>query len=183
MSAVWIIVAKTRFPAELIESSKEGGVRRISLPFAISAEFIPDLLRHPDEELKRLTQGLPPEAPEFADIIHRNRQMREVIGQSLTVEQWYDGLLGRIGRQLQLEDEIEQCWLNHLRLSPLQRWMSAITEVVLPRYPKRLVIFVDSTQDRVDKDILRQYLTADVITKDDHDWLMAKLGRAEIQQQ
>jgi DNA-binding NtrC family response regulator len=79
MSAVWIIVAKTRFPAELIESSKEGGVRKVSLPFDISAEFIPDLLRHPDEELKRLTPGLPPEAPEFADIIHRSKQMKEVI--------------------------------------------------------------------------------------------------------
>ncbi len=80
MAAVWIIVAKTRFPAELIESSKEGGVRKVSLPFDISAEFIPDLLRRPDEELKRLTPGLPPEAPEFADIIHRSQQMKEVIG-------------------------------------------------------------------------------------------------------
>src|SRR5262245_40316500 len=65
------------------------------------------------------------------------------IGQNLTAEQWYDGLLGRIGSQLQLEDEIEELWLNHPRLGPLQRWMSAITEVVLPRYPGRLVIFVD----------------------------------------
>src|SRR5215468_9308321 len=65
------------------------------------------------------------------------------IGQNLTAEQWYDGLLGRIGQRLQLEDEIEEFWLNHPRLGPLQRWMSAITEVVLPRYPGRLVIFVD----------------------------------------
>src|SRR5262245_16053129 len=65
------------------------------------------------------------------------------IGQNLNAEQWYDGLLGRIGSQLQLEDEIEEFWLDHPRLSPLQRWMSAITEVVLPRYPGRLVIFVD----------------------------------------
>jgi DNA-binding NtrC family response regulator len=79
MGAVWIIVAKTRFPAELIESWKEGGVRRVSLPFDISAEFIPDLLRHPEEELKRLTPGLPPEAPAFDDILHRSGQMKEVI--------------------------------------------------------------------------------------------------------
>src|SRR5215510_8304757 len=79
MGAVWIIVAKTRFPAELIESWKEGGVRRVSLPFDISAEFIPDLLRVPEEELKRLAPGLPPEAPAFTDIIHRSGQMKEVI--------------------------------------------------------------------------------------------------------
>src|SRR5499427_2138422 len=64
-------------------------------------------------------------------------------GQNLNSEQWYDGLLGRIGQRLQLEDELEEFWLNHPRLGPLQRWMSAITEVVLPRYPGRLVIFVD----------------------------------------
>jgi DNA-binding NtrC family response regulator len=79
MGAVWIIVAKTRFPAELIESWKEGGVRRVSLPFDISAEFIPDLLRVPEEELKRLAPGLPPEAPAFDDIIHRSGEMKEVI--------------------------------------------------------------------------------------------------------
>jgi WD40 repeat protein len=65
------------------------------------------------------------------------------VGQNLTAEQWYDGLLVGIGRQLQLEDEIEEFWLNHPGLGPLQRWMSAITEVVLPRYTGRLVIFVD----------------------------------------
>src|SRR5262245_18955741 len=65
------------------------------------------------------------------------------IGQNLNAEQWYDGLLGRIGQQLQLEDEIEEFWLNHPRLGSLQRWMSAITELVLPRYPGQLVIFVD----------------------------------------
>jgi DNA-binding NtrC family response regulator len=79
MGAVWIILAKTRFPAELIESSKEEGVRRISLPFDISAEFIPDLLRRPDEELERLTPGLPPENAAFTDIIYRSRQMDQAI--------------------------------------------------------------------------------------------------------
>src|SRR5215831_5334901 len=54
MAAVWIILSKTRFPAELVESSKQKGVRTTSIPFDISAEFIPDLLRRPDEELKRL---------------------------------------------------------------------------------------------------------------------------------
>src|SRR5438128_6063307 len=29
------------------------------------------------------------------------------IGQNLSVEQWYDGLLGRLGRSLDLEDELE----------------------------------------------------------------------------
>lgn len=85
MAAVWIILAKTRFPAELIESSKEYGVRTASVPFDISADFIPDLLRKPDEKLERLSAGLPPEAPEFSDIIHRSRLMERVIAKARRV--------------------------------------------------------------------------------------------------
>jgi len=85
MAAVWIILAKTRFPAELIESSKEHGVRTASVPFDISADFIPDLLRRPDERLERLSAGLPPEAPEFTDIIHRSRVMGRVIAKARRV--------------------------------------------------------------------------------------------------
>jgi DNA-binding NtrC family response regulator len=79
MAAVWIILSKTRFPAELIESSKEGGVRTVSIPFDISAEFIPDLLRRPDEELEKRIEGRPPESPAFADIIHRSEKMKQVL--------------------------------------------------------------------------------------------------------
>ncbi|MFP3868506.1 MAG: sigma-54 interaction domain-containing protein [Desulfobacteraceae bacterium] len=85
MAAVWIILAKTRFPAELIESSKEHGVRTASVPFDISAEFIPDLLRQPDRELERLSPGLPPDAPEFSDIIHQSTVMQRVIAKARLV--------------------------------------------------------------------------------------------------
>lgn len=65
------------------------------------------------------------------------------IGQNLTAEQWYDGLLSRIGQQLDLEDELEDFWLDHERLGAMQRWMRAIREIVLARYKGRVVIFVD----------------------------------------
>jgi hypothetical protein len=52
MAAVWIILAKTRFAATLIESSKEHGVKVASVPFDISADFIPDLLLLRDRELQ-----------------------------------------------------------------------------------------------------------------------------------
>ncbi len=85
MAAVWIILAKTRFPAELIESSPRHGVQTASVPFDISAEFLPDLLRGPDERLRNLTAGLPPDAPEFADIIHRSDAMARVIAKARRV--------------------------------------------------------------------------------------------------
>lgn len=79
MAAVWVILGKTRFPAELIESSREHGVRTASVPFDLSAEFLPDLLREQDERLKQSSTGAPPEAPEFADIIHKGRVMSRLI--------------------------------------------------------------------------------------------------------
>ncbi len=85
MAAVWIIVSKTRFPAKLIQSSLEDGVRTVSVPFDISADYLPDLLRKPDEELVRLSQGLPPEAPEFENIIHRSPQMKHLIAKARRV--------------------------------------------------------------------------------------------------
>lgn len=79
MAAVWIILAKTRFPAELIESSRERGVQTASVPFDISADFLPDLLREQDERLRQLSGAEPPVAPEFSDVIHGSRVMARLI--------------------------------------------------------------------------------------------------------
>ena len=82
MAAVWILISKTIHPAELVESSPEGGVRTVALPFEISAEYRPALSRDHDDEIARITQGLPPEAPEFAEIIHSCKPMQRVVAQS-----------------------------------------------------------------------------------------------------
>ncbi|NLD35863.1 MAG: sigma 54-interacting transcriptional regulator [Desulfatiglans sp.] len=79
MAAVWIILAKTRFPAELIESSQQEGVKTASIPFDISAEFIPELLRKPDNQLEKLAEGLQPDAPEFSHLIHRSQVMKRIV--------------------------------------------------------------------------------------------------------
>lgn len=79
MAAVWILLGKTRFPAELIESSREHGLRTASVPFDISVDFLPDLLREQDERLRQASGAEPPEAPEFADIVHRSRVMSRLI--------------------------------------------------------------------------------------------------------
>ena len=79
MAAIWIILAKTRFPAELIESSRQHGVRTAAVPFDISADFLPELLRQPDRELERLSMGLPQESPGFSEILHTSRAMQRVV--------------------------------------------------------------------------------------------------------
>ena len=82
MAAVWIILAKTSFPATLIESSRQQGVQTVSFPFAISAEFIPSLLKQPDSKLEKLSASLPPETSEFKDIIHCGDTMKRVVLQA-----------------------------------------------------------------------------------------------------
>ncbi len=65
------------------------------------------------------------------------------VGQNLTPEQWYDGLLVRIGRQLDLEEEMEEHWQGHLRLSPVQRLFATIRDVALVRRPGPHAVFID----------------------------------------
>lgn len=65
------------------------------------------------------------------------------IGLNVTPDQWYNGLLSRVGAQLRLEDELDAYWASHPQSSPLQRLIAALHEIVLPARPGPLVIFVD----------------------------------------
>jgi WD40 repeat protein len=65
------------------------------------------------------------------------------IGQNVSAEQWYGGLLGQLGQQFDLEDELLDFWAEHMQFGPLQRLMTAIRQIVLPRYFSPVVIFVD----------------------------------------
>src|SRR5205085_498312 len=59
------------------------------------------------------------------------------VGQNLAPEQWYGGLLRRLGRQLDpggdLEDTLDDFWDDQQRLGPLQRFMEALRTIVLER--------------------------------------------------
>src|ERR1700680_1473367 len=48
------------------------------------------------------------------------------LGQNLTTEQWYNGLLDKVGQQLHLEDKVDDTWLQWIHLGPLQRWMRTL---------------------------------------------------------
>jgi WD40 repeat protein len=66
------------------------------------------------------------------------------LGQNVTPEQWYQGLLEGVGEQLGLEDEVYDYWLRRKDVPPLRRWTSALTEVILPALGSDgLVVFVD----------------------------------------
>lgn len=65
------------------------------------------------------------------------------LGQNLTAEQWYNGLLERVGQQFDREDELEEAWLRFPQLGPMRRFMRAISDTVLADSNDRAVIFVD----------------------------------------
>lgn len=79
MAAVWIILSRTQFPAQLIESSPRAGVRVVDFPFELAAEFLPDLLRGADQRLSELSAGDPPANPAFEAIIHRSGVMSRLL--------------------------------------------------------------------------------------------------------
>ncbi len=65
------------------------------------------------------------------------------LGQNLTAEQWYNGLVERAGQQFRLEDEVEDCWHRFPQLGPMQRFMRVLSEAILPISEGRVVLFVD----------------------------------------
>src|SRR5207247_4910437 len=65
------------------------------------------------------------------------------VGQNLTPGQWYNGLLTSMGDQLDLEDELEEFWIAHERLSPVQRWFASIRKAVLAWRRGMVVVFLD----------------------------------------
>lgn len=73
-----------------------------------------------------------------------------MVGQNLTLEQWYYGLLNLTGRQLGLRQELREFWVAHPELGPLQRFMQALEQVALDSLDREtehgargLVVFVD----------------------------------------
>jgi DNA-binding NtrC family response regulator len=85
MAAVWIILAKTKFKATIIQSSPKHGVEVASVPFDISADYLPDLLEAVDRRLKDASGIEAPGIPGFDDIIHRSPEMRHLMGKARRV--------------------------------------------------------------------------------------------------
>ena len=82
MAAVWIILAKTKYPATLIESSIRHGVKVASIPLDMTAELLPDLLHPADRRLERQS-SLPVTArPEFAAIIRSSDAMERLLARA-----------------------------------------------------------------------------------------------------
>nr|WP_309694205.1 AAA-like domain-containing protein [Armatimonas sp.] len=63
--------------------------------------------------------------------------------QNVTVEQWYAGLLVETGRELECRTELLTFWRTHTHLPPVQRFFTALREIMLEKLDSKIVIFID----------------------------------------
>ncbi len=78
MTAVSILVGKTKYPARFIQSSIEQGVKEEVIPFDVAADFLPTLTERNDSQLAHLINGEAPASAAFDDIITRNPEMKRL---------------------------------------------------------------------------------------------------------
>ena len=80
MAAIWIILSKTRFPARLIQTSRERGIESVDFEFDLASDFLPEFLDRSSARIERLAASpVGAIAQEFAAIIHQSTVMREQI--------------------------------------------------------------------------------------------------------
>ena len=84
MAATWILIASSIYPARLIETSQEQGVRTVILPFDILAEYHPrSTTTSPvDEKLLAMPDEMLPATPAFDEIIHHSEIMQRTVNRA-----------------------------------------------------------------------------------------------------
>lgn len=79
MAAIWIILAKTRFPAKLIQTSRERGLEPVDFFFDLASDFLPEYLRRSADRVERLSGAAKAQTPEFSKIVHKSPSVAEQI--------------------------------------------------------------------------------------------------------
>lgn len=74
MAAIWIILAKTRFPAHLVQTSLQHGLAQVDFSFDLSRDFLIDYLQHTNEGIDRLTRDSGARA-QFGEILYESDVM------------------------------------------------------------------------------------------------------------
>ena len=79
MTAVSILLGKTRYNTRFIQSTKERGGEFVDIPFDISAEYVPRLIKNADNKLSQLLYSEAPLAAAFSDIITQNTAIKRLL--------------------------------------------------------------------------------------------------------
>jgi DNA-binding NtrC family response regulator len=99
MAAIWIILAKTRFPAALIQTSRERGREAVDFFFDLANDFLPEFLKRSADRINRLASGPTEAGPSFAKILHASQSMRDqvALAQRIAVHEVPVLILGETG--------------------------------------------------------------------------------------
>jgi len=81
MAAVWVLLGKTRYPATFFQTHG-GRAWETEIPFDITADFLPELLRDPDAHLQHLAAQAPGEVEGCQDIIGDSKAIRIAVGRA-----------------------------------------------------------------------------------------------------
>jgi transcriptional regulator with PAS, ATPase and Fis domain len=85
MASIWLLLAKTRYPAKLLQSTRDGRIIEVDLPFDIAVDYLPELWAERDRRLRDASSEPPPPAPAFHQILCRSPQMRRVLAMARRV--------------------------------------------------------------------------------------------------
>jgi DNA-binding NtrC family response regulator len=81
MAAVWLLLGKTRYPATFFETFA-GNHWVTNVPFDLTIDVIPEILRDPDSHLQHLASEAPTDVEGFQDIIGDSKAIRTAVGRA-----------------------------------------------------------------------------------------------------
>ena len=79
MTVIWIVLARTRFPARLIQTTRDRGVQEVKFFTDVADAFLPEYLQRGGQRIEKLAAGPKETAPEFAAVVHRSQAMEDQI--------------------------------------------------------------------------------------------------------
>lgn len=81
MAAVWVLLGKTRYPASFYQSYNDR-VWKTDIPFDLTVDVVPELLRGADSSLQHLAANPPSEVPGFERIAGDSQAIRLAVGRA-----------------------------------------------------------------------------------------------------
>jgi DNA-binding NtrC family response regulator len=79
MTVIWIVLARTRFPARLIQTTRDRGVHEVKFFTDVADAFLPEYLQRGGQRIEKLAAGPKESAAEFAAVVHRSQAVEEQI--------------------------------------------------------------------------------------------------------
>lgn len=85
MHAVWLLIAKTQYKAKLIQTTEDGVLNFVELPFNIALEFIPQIYKKSETILKPLSLTEFYEDPDFENIFFKSEEMVKLFNGAIKI--------------------------------------------------------------------------------------------------